>query len=93
MISYHHVVPIVQVEAEVAKLEEEGRGTAALTDELSEDMKVRVTNHTSNICADEHYTTDSTLQKEDGVVMKTIEDLLRDHLVVLSSSKTSEDGR
>lgn len=33
-----------------------------------------------------------TLQKEDGVVKKTIDDLLRDHLVVLSSSKTSEDG-
>lgn len=30
----------LQIEAEVNKLEEEGRGTAALTDELSDDMKV-----------------------------------------------------
>ena len=30
----------LQIDAEVNKLEEEGRGTAALTDELSDDMKV-----------------------------------------------------
>lgn len=83
----------VQVEAEVAKLEEEGRGTAALTEELSEDMKVCNTNNASGLLAHERHMTDLTLQKEDGIVMKTIEDLLRDHLVVLSSSKTSEDGK
>ena len=32
-------------------------------------------------------------QQEDDVVKKTIDDLLRDHLVVLSSSKTSEEGQ
>lgn len=30
----------LQIEAEVGKLEEEGRGTAALTDEISDNMKV-----------------------------------------------------
>ena len=33
------------------------------------------------------------VQKEDGVVKKTIDDLLRDHLAVLSSNKTNEDGK
>lgn len=32
-------------------------------------------------------------QQEDDAVKKSIDDLLRDHLVVLSSSKTSEDGQ
>jgi hypothetical protein len=31
-------------------------------------------------------------QQEDDAVKKSIDDLLRDHLIVLSSSKTSEDG-